>query len=155
MTMTFTDVPLAREVRPTSLRVLLVEDSASTRHFLRAVLATVRGLEVVDEAGTGRAAIESATNLQPDVILLDLGLPDIDGALILRELLSVAPETCIIVLSNNAKVAGPALTAEGASGFIEKGLAPSELIARLSRVLSTPLSVTGLLSTELSRRFET
>jgi DNA-binding NarL/FixJ family response regulator len=153
--MAFTDVPLVREVATTDLRVLLVEDAASTRYFLKAVLATVRGLEVVDEASTGRAAIESATYLQPDVILLDLGLPDIDGALIMRELLAVAPHTRIIVLSNHAKLAGPALTAEGAAGFIEKGLAPSELVARLSRVLSIPLPVTGRLSGAVTRRFET
>jgi DNA-binding NarL/FixJ family response regulator len=151
--MTLIGVPLSQELGTPKLRVLVVDDAPSTRLFLRAVLATVRSLDVIEEAGTGRAAIEYATDLQPDVILLDLALPDTDGALVLQELLSVAPNARIVVLSNNAKLAGPALTAAGATGYIEKGLAPSELISRLSNALNTPLAGTALLP-EMRRRFE-
>ena len=151
--MTVTDVPLKRELGAPKLGVLLVDDVASTRHLLRAVLGTVHALEVIDEAGTGRAAIESAARLQPDIILLDLALPDTDGALILEQLLSVAPNTQVIILSDDAKEAGPALVARGAIGSIEKGLAPRELICRLSSALNTPLPVTGLLASDMNRTF--
>jgi PAS domain S-box-containing protein len=151
--MTFTNVPLKPETETPKLRVLVVEDAASTRHLLRAILGTVHALEVIDEASTGRAAVESAAELQPDVILLDLSLPDIDGALLLHELMGVASRARIVVLSNSAKLAGPDLVDVGAAGYIEKGLDPSELIMKLSRILQTPLPITGNLASEVTRNF--
>ena len=74
------------------LRVVLVDDAPSTRRLLRSVLDCVASLEVVDEADSGQQAVESAKSLHPDVVLLDLSLPDTDGAEILPELLRVAPE---------------------------------------------------------------
>jgi CheY-like chemotaxis protein len=129
---------LALEVQPAPLRVLLVEDAASTRRFLLAVLESVDSLVVVGEAGTGRAAITSARQLQPDVILLDLSLPDTDGAELLPHLIAAVPEARTVILSNNARLAGPDLVAAGAAGFITKGLAPSALLKELFAVLAAP-----------------
>jgi CheY-like chemotaxis protein len=123
------------------LRVILVDDAPSTRRLLRAVLDCVTSLEVVDEAASGHQAIESAGRLLPDVVLLDLSLPDTDGAQLLPELLRVAPDAKIVILSNTSRSAGPELVAAGAAGFIEKGLPPYALVDQLSKVLGVPLTV--------------
>lgn len=123
------------------LRVILVDDAPSTRRLLRSVLDCVASLEVVDEADSGQQALESAKSLHPDVVLLDLSLPDTDGAEILPELLRVAPEARIVILSHTSRTAGPKLVAAGAAGYIEKGLAPYALVDQLSTVLGVPLAV--------------
>jgi DNA-binding NarL/FixJ family response regulator len=135
------DPPTAVEPESSPLRVMLVDDAPSTRRLLRAVLDCVASLEVVAEAGSGSRAIESAEKLGPDVILLDLSLPDADGAQILPDLLRVAPEARIVILSQTSRSAGPELVAAGAAGFIEKGLAPYALVDQLSTVLGVPLTV--------------
>lgn len=123
------------------LRVVLVDDAPSTRRLLRSVLDCVASLEVVDEADSGQQAVESAKSLHPDVVLLDLSLPDTDGAEILPELLRVAPEAQIIILSHTSRTAGPELVAAGASGYIEKGLPPYALVDQLATVLGVPLTL--------------
>lgn len=135
------DPPLTVEPEWSPLRVMLVDDAPSTRRLLRAVLDCVASLEVVAEADSGSQAIESAEKLGPDVILLDLSLPDADGAQILPVLLRVAPEAQIVILSHTSRSAGPELVAAGASGFIEKGLPPYALVDQLSTVLGVPLTV--------------
>jgi DNA-binding NarL/FixJ family response regulator len=120
---------------------MLVDDAASTRRLLRAVLDCVASLEVVAEAGSGSKAIAAAESVGPDVILLDLSLPDADGAQILPDLLRVAPGARIVILSHTSRSAGPDLVAAGASGFIEKGLPPYALVEQLSTVLGVPLTV--------------
>lgn len=123
------------------LRVVLVDDAPSTRRLLRSVLDCVASLEVVDEADSGKQAIEAAKSLHPDVVLLDLSLPDTDGAEILPELLRVAPKARIVILSHTSRTAGPELVAAGAAGYIEKGLAPYALVDQLSTVLGVPLAL--------------
>ncbi|MHB1712001.1 MAG: response regulator [Acidimicrobiales bacterium] len=127
------------------LRVVLVDDAPSTRRLLRAVIDCVPALTVVDEADNGSHAIGSVERLQPDVVLLDLSLPDTDGARVLPELLRVAPGVKIVVLSHSSRSAGPDLVAAGAAGFIEKGLAPYALVNQLSSVLGVPLTVVSTL----------
>jgi CheY-like chemotaxis protein len=122
------------------LRVLIVDDAASTRRLVRGVLEAA-SVEVVGEAGSGQAAIESASLLRPDVVLLDLSLPDGDGSSVLPQLLQVAPGVNVIVLSHAAQAAGPRLVSEGAIGFISKGLEPEALLDQLSEVLGVPLVV--------------
>jgi DNA-binding NarL/FixJ family response regulator len=123
------------------LRVILVDDAPSTRRLLRSVLDCVDSLEVVDEAEGGHQAVESAKRLHPDVVLLDLSLPDTDGAEILPELLRVAPEARIVILSHTSRTAGPELVGAGASGYIEKGLPPYALVDQLATVLGVPLTL--------------
>lgn len=123
------------------LRVVLVDDAPSTRRLLRSVLDCVASLDVVDEADSGQQAVESAKSLHPDVVLLDLSLPDTDGAEILPELLRVAPEAQIVILSHTSRTAGPELVAAGASGYIEKGLPPYALVDQLATVLGVPLTL--------------
>lgn len=131
----------AVQLASSPLRVILVDDAPSTRRLLKGVLDCVPSLQVVGEADSGQKAIESAERLQPDIVLLDLSLPDTDGAQVLPELLRVAPGAKIVVLSHSSRSAGPDLVAAGATGFIEKGLAPYALVDQLSAVLGVPLAV--------------
>jgi CheY-like chemotaxis protein len=131
---------VGRAVEVAQLRVLLVDDAASTRRFLRAVLDSIDSLLFAGEAANGVDAVDLAAACQPDIILLDLSLPDISGAQLLPDLLRVAPFARVVVLSNNSRMQGPELVLAGATGFIEKGLPSKALIAQLEVVLGTPLA---------------
>jgi DNA-binding NarL/FixJ family response regulator len=109
-------------------RVLLCDDSPQIRELLRIVLE-LEGNEVVSEAGNGREAVEEAERLQPDVVLLDLSMPVMDGLEALPEIRRVAPEARIIVLSgfDNDRLVSQAL-ALGADQYVPKGGDPNEIV---------------------------
>jgi DNA-binding NarL/FixJ family response regulator len=131
-------------VAPTTLewpaRVLIVDDAASTRAFLRAVLEHRREFEVIGEADNGATAVDLAEALKPDVVLLDLSMPGTDGASALGALLRVAPHARVIIVSGTDPDAAPLLAA-GATALIPKGLAPFELLDRLGGILKRPVSL--------------
>jgi CheY-like chemotaxis protein len=127
------------DLQRTPLRVMIVDDAASTRRFLTAVIQSAAVFDLLDEFGNGHDAIEAAQTLQPDVVLLDLLLPDMNGSQVLEEIRRVAQDTRVVILSNNAKRAEPALAGAGAVGFIEKGIAPDDLLYQLSRILQVPI----------------
>jgi two-component system, NarL family, response regulator LiaR len=110
------------------IRVLLVDDHAVVREGLRNFLALQDGLEIVGEAGDGTEAIEQAQNLEPDVILMDLVMPGLDGIGAMRQLRVRAPGSRVIVLTSfleDERVL-PAIQA-GAAGYLLKNVAPAEL----------------------------
>jgi DNA-binding NarL/FixJ family response regulator len=121
------------------LRVLIVDDAASTRRFLRTVLEYAPQFDVVGEADNGGTAIELTEALQPDVVLLDLSMPVVDGASALSGLLLAAPSTRVIVLTGTSKNAAAALLVAGATAFVTKGLAPFELLEQLGSILGQPV----------------
>ncbi|MCU1452826.1 MAG: two-component response regulator [Acidimicrobiales bacterium] len=123
------------------LRFLIVDDAASTRRLLRAVLEHSPRFEVAGEADNGAIAIERAAMLQPDVVLLDLSMPLADGASALGDLLRAAPSTRVIVLSSSGAERAAPLLAAGATAFIPKGLNPFELLERLGRILGREAAV--------------
>ena len=109
-------------------RVLLCDDSPQIRELVRIVLE-LEGNEVVSEAENGREAVDEAERLQPDVILLDLSMPVMDGLEALPEIKRVAPEARIIVLSgfDNDRLVSQAL-ALGADHYVPKGGDPDEIV---------------------------
>ncbi|MCU1352723.1 MAG: DNA-binding response regulator [Acidimicrobiales bacterium] len=117
------------------VRFLIVDDAASTRHLLRAVLEHCPQFAVAGEADNGVIAVERAVMLQPDVILLDLSMPVADGSSVLGQLLRAAPNARVIVLSSTDPACAAPLLAAGASAFLPKGLYPFDLIERLGRIL--------------------
>jgi CheY-like chemotaxis protein/HPt (histidine-containing phosphotransfer) domain-containing protein len=119
-------------------RVLIVDDAASTRRFLRAVLEHSQGFEVVGEAGDGDAAVQKALVLQPDLVLLDISMPAVDGASVVIGILKVASRAKVIVVSGMNPVAGAPFLAAGAAAFIGKGMTPFELLERIETILTTP-----------------
>jgi DNA-binding NarL/FixJ family response regulator len=119
----------------TPVRVLLVDDDDLMRAGLRAVLTSDAGVEVVGEAGNGRDAVERARVLRPDLVLMDVRMPDLDGIAATRELLAVSPDVKVVILTTFEQddyIFG-ALNA-GASGFLLKRTAPEELLAAIHTV---------------------
>ncbi|MEU2792275.1 response regulator transcription factor [Streptomyces sp. NPDC007100] len=112
------------------VRVLLADDEAMIRAGVRAILGAVPGIEVVAEAADGREAVELALRHRPDVCLLDIRMPRLDGLGAVAELRQVLPETAVVMLttfSEDEYVAGA--LGSGASGFLLKTGDPRELIA--------------------------
>jgi two-component system, NarL family, response regulator LiaR len=110
------------------IRVLLVDDHAVVREGLRNFLALQDGLEIVGEASDGNEAIEQAQRLEPDVILMDLVMPGLDGIGAMRQLRARSPASRVIVLTSfleDERVL-PAIQA-GAAGYLLKNVAPAEL----------------------------
>src|SRR5215216_1286231 len=105
------------------------------RAGLTAVLSSDATIDVVGEAADGRAAVERAIELRPDVVLMDVRMPGLDGIAATRELLAVSPDDKVVVLTTFEQddyIFG-ALSA-GASGFLLKRTRPEELIAAIHTV---------------------
>lgn len=110
------------------IRVLVAEDHAIVREGLVQILANAEGLDVVGAAAGGREAVALAESLRPDVVLMDLSMPDLDGIAATRRILERAPGVRVVVLtsfSDRARVMD-ALDA-GAAGYLLKDLEPEEL----------------------------
>jgi NarL family two-component system response regulator LiaR len=117
------------------IRVLLADDHRIVRKGIRALLATEPGVEVVGEAENGREAVVQAERLQPDVILMDLVMPEMDGIDAIRHITARQPEARILVLTSFAaddKVF-PAVKA-GALGYLLKDSGPDELLQAIRQV---------------------
>jgi two-component system, NarL family, response regulator LiaR len=114
------------------ITVLVVDDHLLVRQGLRTLLELHEDIEIVGEAEDGATAVESACRLVPDVILMDIVMPEKDGLVATREILALHPTIKIIVLTSygdDDKVF-PAIEA-GASGYLLKNVAPSELIGAI------------------------
>jgi DNA-binding NarL/FixJ family response regulator len=121
-----------------SIRVLLVDDHALARTGFRMVLDTEPDIEVVGEAGTGRQAIYSARRLAPDVVLMDVRMPELDGIAATREILGDgrdAPRVLILTTFDLDEYVYDALAA-GASGFLLKDVGPEQLTEAIRVVAS-------------------
>jgi DNA-binding NarL/FixJ family response regulator len=115
--------------------VLIVDDDDLMRAGLRGVLSSDAAIEVVGEAGDGRDAIYRARLLNPDVVLMDVRMPDLDGISATRELIAASPEIRVVVLTTFEQddyIFG-ALSA-GASGFLLKRSKPEELLTAIHTV---------------------
>jgi DNA-binding NarL/FixJ family response regulator len=116
------------------VRVLVCDDSGEFRRVLGMVLALGDGLEVVGEASDGREAIERAERCRPDVVLLDLAMPVLDGLEALPEIRRVAPQAAVIVLSAfEARAMAQRALELGAAGYLEKGATPEAIIEAVER----------------------
>ena len=110
-------------------RVLLCDDCAPVRELVRLVLES-EGIEVVGEVADGGAAVEEAGRCQPDVILLDISMPAMDGLEALPEIRRVAPQARVVVYSgfDNPVIVERALEL-GAVRYVDKGGRPEEIVA--------------------------
>jgi DNA-binding NarL/FixJ family response regulator len=130
-------------------RVLIVDDDHLVRAGLVELLTDEPDIEVIGQAATGREAVERVRRLDPDVVLMDVRMPDLDGIGATRELARVSPRARVLILTTFEQddyVFG-ALRA-GASGFLLKRTRPEELIAAVHAVAAGD----SLLSPSVTRR---
>jgi signal transduction histidine kinase len=124
--------------------VLVADDVAALRNLIRIGIESSGRFKVVGEAGTGTLAIAKAAELQPDIVLLDLSMPEMDGLQALPRVLEAAPHSRVAVLSgfNHVRMA-PVAQRLGASAYFEKGVEPEELVQRLLDILEPPTPANG------------
>lgn len=121
--------------RCSSVRVLVVEDFEPFRRFICAVLGEQPELQIVGEATDGLDAVQKAKKLQPDLIVLDIGLPSLGGIEAARQIRMLSPESKIIFVSqeSSAEVVEEAFRL-GALGYVVKGCAGIELLPAIEAV---------------------
>ena len=120
-----------------SVRLLIADDHPHFREGLRALLLSASDMEVVGEATDGEEAIRLAARLQPDVILMDLGMPKVNGIEATRRILHTSPHTSILVISmfEEDESVFAALQA-GARGYLLKGALKAEILRAVRTVVS-------------------
>ena len=115
-----------------TIRLLLVDDHAVVRTGLRMLLENEEDIEIVGEAGTGQAALQMVERLQPDMVLMDIGLPDMTGIEVTRQMKQQWPQVAIVALTihEDEEYFFQMLQA-GANGYVPKRAAPEELLTAL------------------------
>ncbi len=111
------------------IRLMLVDDHEIVRAGLRMLLSTQDDIEIVAEVDTGHGAIERAKELKPDIILMDINLPDLDGIEATRQIKRLLPNTAILALTmHESDEYFFKMMQAGASGYVPKKAAPNELV---------------------------
>lgn len=134
--------------------VLLADDQALLRRGFRMILEAEAGLSVVGEAADGAAAVELAATLRPDVVLMDIRMPGMDGIEATRRIVRADPDVRVLVLTtfDLDEYAFGALRA-GASGFVLKDVRPGELVAAVHTVARGDAVVSGRVTRRLIEEF--
>jgi DNA-binding NarL/FixJ family response regulator len=137
----------------TGIRVLIVDDQRLVRAGLRMLCESTVDLDVVGEAADGAQAVRSAAELSPDVILMDLRMPGLDGIEATRLVMSNRPESKVLALTtfDDDEHLYPALAA-GAAGFLVKDTSPVELIDAIRRAVDGNFTLSPHLLRRLTAR---
>ena len=137
-----------------TIRVLVADDQSMVRAGLRLLLSREEGIEVVAEAGNGRDAVARAARFDPDVVLMDIRLPELDGLEATRQILAANPSTRVIVLTtfNLDEYVYEALRF-GASGFVLKDDPPEQLIAAVRTVAAGDALLSPTVTRHVIRQF--
>ncbi len=136
-----------------AMRVLVADDHALFRDSLRSLLAA-RGHEVIGEARNGREAVELAHRLRPDVVLMDLMMPEVDGLAATRLISADLPEVKVVVLTASDDDANLfEAIKSGAQGYLLKNLESGEFFALLEGVAQGEPALTPSLARKLLREF--
>jgi DNA-binding NarL/FixJ family response regulator len=111
-----------------AIRILVADDHALLRNILCQLLGSQADFEIVCESVDASGAVEKTEEMQPDVVILDINLPDVDGLEVVRRIRAASPSTEILLCSEHAHMVGAGLEA-GARGYLLKSDAVRELIA--------------------------
>jgi len=119
------------------IRVVAADDHPMVRDGLRALLGSLPGMDLVGEAATGREAVRAAVTGRPDVLVMDLHMPELDGVAATAELGRVAPEVAVLVLTmlDDDESVFAAMRA-GARGYLVKGAGQAEIVRAITAVSS-------------------
>ena len=132
--------------------VVIADDHPLTRDALVSLLEG-HGFDVVGEAGNGHAAVERARELRPDLVLLDLSMPDVDGLAALPELRTAAPESAVVVLTASGTEDNlMAAIRAGAAGYLLKTEPPERLVEFLRGVARGEAALSGSVASRLLER---
>lgn len=135
------------------MRILIADDHALFRGSLHSLL-TSRGLEVVGEAGDGNAAVELARRLQPDVVLMDLAMPSLDGLAATRLISAEMPQVKVVILTGSDEDAKLfEAIKSGAQGYLNKDLEPQEFLALLEGIDRGEPALTPAVARKLLHEF--
>jgi DNA-binding NarL/FixJ family response regulator len=138
-----------------SLRVLLVDDQQLVRTGFRMILADEDGIEVVGEAANGREAVDASRRLRPDVVVMDIRMPVMDGVEATRALVatgSSAPRVLVLTTFDTDEHVVAALRA-GASGFLLKDVTPADFVAAIRVVAAGEALIAPTVTRRLLERF--
>lgn len=117
------------------IRILIVDDHAIVREGLRRLLEDEPGLEIVGDAADGEEALQKAQTLTPDVILLDLVLPDLNGIEVTRRVRAAQPECRILLLTSFAEDTNVVAAMQaGAAGYLLKDILRADLVTAIQKV---------------------
>jgi DNA-binding NarL/FixJ family response regulator len=146
-------VGIDARTEPTPARLLIADDHALLRSGMRAMLEAEPDLEVVGEAENGREAVELCRELLPDLVLMDLSMPEMDGIEATRAIKAKYPKTSVLVLTAHAnqEMLLEAIRA-GAAGYVLKGVGPGQLVGAVRGTLSGESPVDQELVMRLVRR---
>lgn len=135
-----------------SIRILIVDDHTVVRRGLRALLGTEPDMEIVGEAENGREAIDRAAQLEPDVVLMDLVMPEVSGVEATRRIVLQNKKTRVLVLTSfgGDDKLFPALKA-GAQGYLLKDATPEELVRAIRGVVHEESTLTPSVARRLLR----
>jgi DNA-binding NarL/FixJ family response regulator len=118
-----------------TIRIVVADDHSIVREGLRALISAVPGYELVGAVGTGREAVRAAVTLRPDVLVMDINMPDGSGLAATREVSKVAPEVAVLMLTmfDDDDSVFAAMRA-GALGYVLKGADPEDIIRAITGV---------------------
>lgn len=118
-----------RQVTTDAFQVVVADDSSDMRELLSAALEITGRFQVVARCGDGNEALEAVRHHQPDLALLDLGMPTVGGIEVLADLVAASPRSRVIVVSGFPRGRLARLTvSQGAVGYVEKGLSPKAMV---------------------------
>jgi len=139
-----------------TLRVLIVDDHALVRAGLRSLLERMTGVVVVAEAGDGREALRLARDIKPDVVLMDIAMPDLNGLDATARLVKETPEAAVVILSMHAtKAYVVAALRAGASGYVLKNAPVEEMERAIRAVARGEKYLTPAISTQVIESLKT
>ena len=140
--------------RNTPIRILLADDHVTVRHGLKLLIDAERDMEVVSEAGDGNGAIQQAREARPDVIVMDISMPGMNGLVATRKLKQIQPDAAIVTLTRHTDDAYlQELLRAGVSGYVLKQSPPSELLHAIRAVAAGGQYLDSTLTSRITARF--
>ena len=132
------------------IAIMIVDDHPLFREGLKSIIGRDQRYEIVDEAGSGQSALEKAEKIKPDLMMVDLSLPDMSGIQLTRKILAKLPQIKIIIVTMHSKVDYMAEAFQaGATGFVVKESAAEGLLKGIETVLKGDYFLDSAVSTQV------